>query len=150
MFAFVSAPIDTLLSPIPHAPLACSLADNGIGAAGAFALADVLQETKITTLQFTAPDELECAIAPERSLSCQRRFLRSLANAPFPCPIALHPALRYAAWTWRTGVGRARAPISPPHTTTRPPHRLDQGNRLDDYDKQVLSEAAGSGVKIEF
>ena len=65
MFAFLSTPIDTpTLSPLPILPLACSLADNGIGAEGTSALAAVLKETKIT--------DLKCAAAPECSLSCQR------------------------------------------------------------------------------
>ena len=58
MFAFVSAPIDTpTLSPFPILPIARSLADNGIGAEGASALAAVLKETKITNLK--------CAAAPK-------------------------------------------------------------------------------------
>ena len=57
VFALVSAPIDTpTLSPFPILPLARSLKYNMIGAKGATALAAILNETKITTL--------ECAPSP--------------------------------------------------------------------------------------
>ena len=52
-------PVDTpTLSPFPILPLACSLAENRIGARGASALAAILKETKITSLK--------CAATPKR------------------------------------------------------------------------------------
>jgi hypothetical protein len=74
VFAFPSAPIDTpTLSPFPTLPLARSLGDNEIGAEGVTALAAVLKETQITNL--------ECAAAPECSLSCQRPLTLLLCHA---------------------------------------------------------------------
>ena len=65
VFAFVSAPVDTLaLLHIPALPLVCSLGWNSIGAEGASALAAILKETQITTLG--------CAAALECSHLCQR------------------------------------------------------------------------------
>jgi hypothetical protein len=61
VFAFLSAPIDKLALSLPQ-PIPCSLGVNGIGVEGASALAAVLKETMIT--------HLECAAAPECSLSC--------------------------------------------------------------------------------
>jgi hypothetical protein len=61
VFAFLSAPIDKLALSLPQ-PIPCSLGVNGIGVEGASALAAVLKETMIT--------RLECAAAPECSLSC--------------------------------------------------------------------------------
>ena len=76
VFDFVSAPVDTrLLPPIPCNP--CSLGCNGIGDQGASALAAILKETQITNL--------ECAAAPECSLSCQRPL--TLSSAPPPAPM---------------------------------------------------------------
>ena len=52
----MSMPVDTpTLSPFPILPLARSLADNGIGAEGASALAAILKETQITNLECARP-----------------------------------------------------------------------------------------------
>ena len=74
----MSAPIDTpRLSP-PHLPMLAVSRSTSIGAEGASALAAVLKETQISTL--------ECAAAPPTcSLLCQRPLtrltcLRSLAS----------------------------------------------------------------------
>jgi hypothetical protein len=59
-------------------PLIRSLRNNMIGAKGASSLAAVLKETKIT--------ELQCAAAPECSLSCQR----PLTLPTIPAPPSVH------------------------------------------------------------
>jgi len=76
-FAFVSAPIDTRLLP----PIPCSLGYNGIGVEGTSALAAVLKETQITSL--------ECAAAPECLLSCQRPLTR-----PYSLTVSMLPLAR--------------------------------------------------------
>ena len=76
VFAFVSAPVDTLaLLHIPALPLVCSLGWNSIGAEGASALAAILKETQITTLA--------CAPAPYCSIQCQRP-LTAASIRPYP------------------------------------------------------------------
>ena len=83
VFAFVSAPVDTLaLLHIPALPLVCSLGWNSIGAEGASALAAILKETQITTLR--------CA-APECSHFCQRPLTRKRTLWGCP-PLSLSPA----------------------------------------------------------
>ena len=87
---FLSSPIDTpTLSPFPILPLARSLADNGIGAEGASALAAILKETQITTLK--------CAAAPECSLLCQRPLTHLRTHFPSTPLHAFPPASRMGA-----------------------------------------------------
>ena len=65
-FAFLSLPLDMLtLSPSLSHPSLGSLRGNDLDDEGVSALAAVLKETKIVSL--------ECAAAPECSLSRQRR-----------------------------------------------------------------------------
>ena len=79
VFAFVSAPVDTL-ALLPSPSSLGSLYGNSIGDEGASALAAVLKETQIT--------HLKCAAAPECSLSCQRPLTRLLSHRVPPPPLA--------------------------------------------------------------
>ena len=65
VFAFVSAPVDTLALSHHLRSAPRRLGWNDIGEKGASVLAAILKETKIT--------DLKCAAAPECSLSCQHR-----------------------------------------------------------------------------
>ena len=71
-------PLTRLVFHFLTLPLARSLEGNNIGDQGASALAAILKETKIT--------ELECAAAPECSLSCQRPLTRLLSHRFPTCP----------------------------------------------------------------
>ena len=73
MFAFLSAPIDT----VPILSLACSIGGNGIGDEGASALAAVLKETQITHLKCAAA--LECLSSCQRPLKLNTSLLSLLA-----------------------------------------------------------------------
>ena len=80
MFAFVSAPVDTLaLSPSPSS--LGSLYGNSIGDEGASALAAVLKETKITNLKCAAAQAFAFVSAPIDTLSTRlRSHARSLQS----------------------------------------------------------------------
>ena len=119
-----------------------SLYNNGVGDEGAKALAAVLPQTKITTLE-CAP---RCSCPSRRALQCLARLPSTASPSRAPHRreegrLRLHrrAVCALAGTRHAPALSRARAPSG-----------SLGGNNLTEEGKQAIKAAAGAGVEVDF